>query len=66
MSFCIISLCVPYHVQFSFLLTHTGDGESGKNTGSEGKVSVDDCSMLSSTVVCDGRVKTGPEHPQEQ
>lgn len=55
-----------YHVQLSFLLRHAGDGHRCENGGGQGEVGVDGRSVLSVTVVRDGRVETGPEHPQEQ
>lgn len=55
-----------HHVQLSFLLRHAGDGHGGENRGSKSKVSVDGRSVLSVAVVGDGRVETGPEHPEEQ
>lgn len=53
------------HVQFSFVLHQTGDGVGREHTGSQGEVGVDDCSELTDACLSDGRVKTGPEHPQE-
>lgn len=55
-----------YHIQFSSLLRHAGDGHGGEDRGSQSNVSVDGCSVLSIAVVSDGRVETWPEHPQEQ
>lgn len=64
--FLMFSVTKNYHVQFSSLLRYAGDGHSGENGRSKGDISVDGCSVLSITVICDGRVETGPEHPQKQ
>ena len=53
------------HVQFSFVLHKAGDGVGREHTGSQGEVGVDHCCELSEARISDGRVKTGPEHPQE-
>ncbi len=53
------------HVQFSFVLHEAGDGVGGEHTGSQGEVGVDHRCELTDARVSDGRVKTGPEHPQE-
>lgn len=47
------------------MLHQAGGGVGREHTGSQGEVSVDDSSELSQARVSDGRVKTGPEHPQE-
>lgn len=47
-------------------LEETGDGHRGEHCGGQGQVGVDGCSMLPVSVVCDGRVEAGPEHPQEE
>lgn len=47
------------------MLHEAGDGVGGHHTGSQGEVGVDHCSELCVAWVSDGRVKTGPEHPQE-
>lgn len=48
------------------MLEETGDGHSGEHRRGQGQVGVDGCSMLPVSVVCDGRVEAGPEHPQEE
>lgn len=53
------------HVQFSSVLHQAGDGVRREHTGGQGEVGVDHRGELSDTRVSDGRVKTGPEHPQE-
>lgn len=62
----VFSATWHYHVQLPSLLRHAGDGHSGENGGGEGEVRVDGRSVLSIAVVCDGRVETGPVHPQEE
>lgn len=47
-------------------LEETGNCHSSKDRRGQGQISVDGCSVLTITVVCNGRVKTGPEHPQEE
>lgn len=56
---------LPDHVKFSFVLHEAGDGVGREHTGSQGEVGVDHCCELSVARISDGRVKTGPEHPQE-
>lgn len=63
---CCFSVNQHYHVQLSSLLRRAGDGHGGEHRGGEGDVGVDGGSVLSRAVVCDGRVETWPEHPQEQ
>lgn len=53
------------HVQLPFVFHKAGNSVGGENTGSQGEVGIDYCSELSETWVSDGRVKTGPEHPEE-
>lgn len=53
------------HVQFSFVLHEAGDGVGREHTCSQREVGVDHCCELRDAWLGDGRVKTGPEHPQE-
>lgn len=53
------------HVQFSFVLHQAGDGVGGERAGGQGEVGVDDGGELQRAGRGDGRVETGPEHPQE-
>lgn len=53
------------HVQLSFVLHQAGDGVGREHAGGQGEVGVDHCGELREARVGDGRVKTGPEHPQE-
>lgn len=55
-----------YHVELSLLGRKTRDGKRGENRSGQGEVSVDGRSVLSVAVVRDGRVETGPEHPEEE
>lgn len=48
------------------LLEEAGDGDGGEHRGGQGQVGVDGRSMLPVSVVRDGRVEAGPEHPQEE
>lgn len=47
------------------MLHQAGDGVRREHTGGQGEVRVDHGCELSVARVSDGRVKTGPEHPQE-
>lgn len=55
---------MTYHVNFARFLKEAGDGECGEDRGGQGEVGVDGGTVLPVPVVCDGRVETGPEHPQ--
>lgn len=55
-----------YHVQFSMLLKQAGDGNGGEDSSSQREVGVNGCPMLTISMVTNGRIKTGPEHPQKQ
>lgn len=55
-----------HHVQPSSLVVHAGDGHGGEHAGGQAQVRVDGGSVLPVSVVSDGGVETGPEHPEEQ
>ena len=55
-----------YHVQLPFLLRDTGDAHRRQDRGGQRQVGVDCRAVLPVPVIRDGRVETGPEHPQEQ
>ena len=55
-----------YHVQFPIPFSYAGDGHSSKDRGGQCQVGVDGCSVLTVTMVSDGRVETWPEDPQEK
>lgn len=57
---------VPYHVELASLLGEAGDGHCGEDSGGQTQVGVDGCPVLTVSMVSNGRVETGPEHPQEQ
>lgn len=55
-----------HHVQPSTLVVHAGDGHGGEDAGGQAQVRVDGRPVLPVSVVSDGGVETGPEHPEEQ
>lgn len=53
------------HVQFALVLHEAGDGVGREDARGQGEVGVDHRGELKLGRVSDGRVKAGPEHPQE-
>lgn len=47
-------------------MQHAGEGHGGEDTGSQRAVGVNGRAVLGIAVVRNGRVKTGPVHPQVQ
>lgn len=53
-----------HHVQLAVVSCEGGHGVSGQGAGRQGVVGVHSGAVLVASVMRDGRVEAGPEHPQ--